>query len=82
MWRIGMNIFYDENIDLKIRLFYVLALTACIANTLGYLTNMLLYGMTAATLFPLFCAVIIYAASAYGIKTKKTKIPVVLILVI
>ena len=28
------------------------------------------------------CAVIIYAASAYGIKTKKTKIPVVLILVI
>lgn len=77
-----MNIFYDENIDLKIRLFYVLALTACIANTLGYLTNMLLYGMTAATLFPLFCAVIIYAASAYGIKTKKTKIPVVLILVI
>ena len=77
-----MNKLYDETIDLKIRLFYVLALTACVANTLGYLTNMLLYGMTAATVFPLFCALIIYAASAYGIKTKKTKIPVILILVI
>lgn len=77
-----MKKLFDFNIDLKIRLFYVLAWTACIANTLGYITNALLYGMTAATMFPFCCAVIIYAASTYGIITKKTKIPSIIILVI
>lgn len=77
-----MKKLFDVNIDLKIRLFYVLACTACIANTIGYLTNALLYGLTMATLFPFCCALIIYAASAYGIITKHTKIPVILILVI
>lgn len=77
-----MKKLFDFNIDLKIRLFYVLAWTACIANTLGYLTNALLYGMTMATLFPFCCALIIYAASAYGIITENTKIPVIVILVI
>lgn len=77
-----MKKLFDFNIDLKIRLFYVLAWTACIANTLGYITNAFLYGMTVATLFPFFCALVIYAASAYGIITKNTKIPVVIILVI
>lgn len=77
-----MDILFDIKIDLKIRLFYVLAWTACIANTLGYLTNALLYGFTPATIFPFGCALIIYAASAYGMVTQKTTIPVILILVI
>lgn len=77
-----MDKLFDLKIDLKIRLFYVLAWTACIANTLGYLTNALLYGFTAATLFPFCCALVIYAASAYGLITKRTKVPVILILLI
>lgn len=77
-----MEKLFDFKIDLKIRLFYVLAWTACIANTLGYLTNALLYGFTAATLFPFCCALIIYVASAYGMMTKRTKVPVILILII
>lgn len=78
----AMKKLFDLKIDLKIRLFYVLAWTACIANTIGYLTNALLYGMTMAAFFPFCCALIIYAASAYGILTKHTKIPVLVILII
>lgn len=77
-----MNKLYDFKIDLRLRLFYVLAGTACIANTLGYVTNMFLYGMTMAMLFPFVCALLIYGASAYGVCTKRTRIPAVVILVI
>lgn len=78
-----MDKLFDFNIDLKLRLFYVLAWTACIANTLGYLTNAILYGFfTMATIFPFVCALIIYAASAYGVFTKNAKIPVRIILII
>lgn len=75
-----MKRLFDFKIDLKIRLFYVLAWTACIANTIGYVTNALLYGMSMATLFPFCCALIIYTASAYGVTTGNTKIPVYIIL--
>lgn len=78
-----MDKLYDMKIDLKYRLFYVLACTACIANTLGYVANALIYGIIApATIFPFCCALMIYAASAYGIHKKKTKIPAFIILVI
>lgn len=75
-----MNKLFNSEIDLKLRLFYVLAWTGCIANTIGYVSNALLYGLSAATLFPFFCALIIYAASAYGIHTGKTRVPALLIL--
>lgn len=77
-----MDKLFDIYIDLKLRLFYVLAMTACIANTLGYISNALLYGMTMATFFPFCCALVIYAASIYGVRTGHTKIPVLLILCI
>lgn len=77
-----MNKLFDFTIDLKLRLFYVLAWTACIANTLGYVTNALLYGMGIATIFPFSCAMIIYIASAYGMCTGKTRMPIFIILVI
>lgn len=77
-----MKKLFDFTIDLKVRLFYVLAWTACVANTIGYLTNALLYGITIATLFPFCCALIIYIASAYGIRTGNTKFPSLVILAI
>lgn len=77
-----MKKLFDSDIDLKLRLFYVLAWTACVANTIGYVTNAILYGMSISTIFPFFCALIIYAASAYGILTEKTKVPIILILMI
>lgn len=81
-WRKNMNKLLDFRIDLKLRLFYVLSMTACIANTLGYVTNAILYGIAIETIFPLCCALIIYGASAYGIYNGKTRIPIAIILVI
>lgn len=39
--RAEMNKLYDFNIDMKLRLFYVLVWTACITNTLGIVTTAL-----------------------------------------
>lgn len=72
----------DSTVDLQLRLFYVLVCTACVANTIGYVSNALLYGFTLPTLFPFGCALIIYCASIYGVYTQKTKIPIRIILLI
>ena len=77
-----MKRLFDYTVDLKLRLFYVLACTACVANTIGYISNVFLYGFTLPTFFPLFCALIIYCASIYGVYTKKTRLPILIILLI
>lgn len=66
--------------ELKIRLFYVLALTAIIANTLGFVSNVIIYGFTNITIFILVCAIIMYIVGGLGIYLKKIQLPANIIL--
>lgn len=77
-----MKRLFDYTVDLKLRLFYVLACTACVANTIGYVSNAILYGFTLPTLFPFGCALVIYSVSMYGFITQKTKASTIVILFI
>lgn len=49
------NLFHRDD-ELEQRLFYVLAWTAMIANTIGYVSNAILYGWTPSTVFSFGCA--------------------------
>ena len=71
------------NEELKIRLFYVLSITAIVANTIGFIHLMLIiYGFTSITIFTLVCAIIMYIAGIMGMYTKNSKLPSVIILVL
>lgn len=67
------------NEELKIRLFYVLSITAIVANTIS---NAIIYGFTSITIFTLVCAIIMYIAGIMGMYTKNSKLPSVIILVL
>lgn len=70
------------NEKLKIRLFYVLSITAIVANTIGFISNAIIYGFTSITIFTLVCAIIMYIAGIMGMYTKNSKLPSVIILVL
>lgn len=70
------------NEELKIRLFYVLLITAIVANTIGFISNAIIYGFTSITIFTLVCAIIMYIAGIMGMYTKNSKLPSVIILVL
>ena len=76
-----MNLFHRDD-ELEMRLFYVLAWTAMIANTIGYVSNAILYGWTPSTLFSFGCAVIMYIAGIAGFVLRKPGFPALLILVV
>ena len=69
------------NEELKIRLFYVLSITAIVANTIGFISNAIIYGFTSITIFTLVCAIIMYIAGIMGMYTN-SKLPSVIILVL
>ena len=70
------------NEELKIRLFYVLSITAIVANTIGFISNAIIYGFTSITIFTLVCAIIMYIAGIMGMYTKNSKLPSVISLVL
>lgn len=70
------------NEELKISLFYVLSITAIVANTIGFISNAIIYGFTSITIFTLVCAIIMYIAGIMGMYTKNSKLPSVIILVL
>ena len=63
------------NEELKIRLFYVLSITAIVANTIGFISNAIIYGFTSITIFTLVCAIIMYIVGIMGIYNKTIKFP-------
>ena len=75
-----MNKLLNKDIDFEMSLFKVLATTAIIANTLGYISDALFYGINNETIFTFLCAVIMYIASVYGMHYKEPRIPIVIIL--
>lgn len=77
-----MNRLFNSDAELQMNLFYVLAWTAIIANTIGYIANGIFYGLTRATLFTFGCALVMYAAGAAGMICHKPQIPALIILVV
>ena len=63
------------NEELKIRLFYVLSITAIVANAIGFISNAIIYGFTPITIFTLVCAIIMYIVGIMGMYTKNSKLP-------
>lgn len=68
--------------ELEMRLFYILSWTAIIANTIGFISNALLYGLTHSTLFIFVCAVIMCSAGIIGMVLRQSRIPFFIILVL
>ena len=54
------------NEELKIRLFYVLSITAIVANTIGFISNAIIYGFTSITIFTLVCCNYYVYCGNYG----------------
>lgn len=68
---------YDE---LKMRLFYILAFTAIIANTIGFISNAVIYGFTNITIFTLVCDLIMILLGIQGFYFQKYYLPATIIL--
>lgn len=77
-----MNKLLNKDIDFEMSLFQVLAITAIIANTLGYISDAFFYGMNTETVFTFACALIMYIASGIGMYLRKPRIPIIIILVV
>lgn len=70
------NIQIDEdelNTRLKNRLFWKLVLTGCIANTVGFLSNAVLFGMTLPTIVCGVCVIMIVLCGVVGIRFGKQR---------
>ena len=74
------NKLFDRSIDLKKRMFAVLAAAGLVSNTLGFAVNIAVYGVNAITIACGLCALIIGAAGFIGLKTGKVKLPLGIIL--
>ncbi len=64
----------DElNTKLQKRLFWNLVLTGCIANTIGFLSNVMLFGMTPPTIVCGICVILIVLCGVAGIRFGKQR---------
>lgn len=64
----------DElNTKLNRRLFWKLVLTGCIANTVGFLSNAILFGMTSPTIVCGVCVIMIVLCGVVGIRFGKQR---------
>lgn len=76
------KIFMTFSEGIREKMFHVLALTACIANAVGFISNGLLYGMTIPTIVCGICFIVVALFGAGGLKTRKTDLPVIMIILI
>lgn len=74
------NKLFDLSIELKKRMFAVLAAAGLVSNTLGFAVNLAVYGVNWVTAACGICAFIIGAAGFFGLKTGKVKFPLGVIL--
>lgn len=77
-----MRRMFDTSRDMRERIFYVLGFTAVIGNTVGFLSNMILDGMSTPTIVCGICDLIMIILTLTGYATEKTAIPTLLILAI
>ncbi|WP_432650656.1 GGDEF domain-containing protein [Huintestinicola sp.] len=74
------NKLFDQSIDIKKRMFAVLAAAGLVSNNLGFAVNIAVYGVNAITAACGLCTLIIGAAGFFGLKTGKVRLPLGIIL--
>ena len=80
-----MNTQLDENElnnGLKKRLFWVLVITACIANMMGFISNGIMYGMSLPTVVCGICELIVIICGAVGINFDKQKAAAIIMVIL
>lgn len=74
------NKLFDKSIDLKKRMFAVLAAAGIVSNTLGFAVNIAVFGVNLITIACGLCALIIGVSGIVGLKTGKVTLPLGIIL--
>lgn len=69
-----------NNSDFKRRIFCVMAITAGLANLLGFISNAVLFGFTSGTIICGVCAAVVISAGVFGIAANRIEIAMYLIL--
>jgi len=67
---INIHSIYDTSVDIKLRILTALAISASIANTIGFIANFALYGMNIPTAFCAICALLVILNLFFGISSK------------
>ena len=68
-----MNRLFDTSINVGLRQFYILGITGCVGNLIGFLGNAYIYGFGVPTIFCALCTFIIFMASIWGIRSKHVR---------
>lgn len=64
----------DEiNAKLQIKLFWAMVITGCVANMVGFLSNLALFGLSIPTVVCGACEIMIIVCGGIGIRLQKTK---------
>ncbi len=71
---------FGKDTDFKRRIFYVMVLTAAFANTLGFISNAILFGFTSGTIICGACAAAVISAGVFGIAADRIETAMYLIL--
>lgn len=61
----------DTNVDIRVRIAYVVAVTAVVGNTIGFLANLFLYGIVFSTCATFLCDVLAIVTVLFGFKAQK-----------
>lgn len=67
---IGLHRLFDTEVDIRIRVLTIVALAGAVGNTLGFLANLMLYGLNFVTLCCFVCAVLIICNLLFGLRSR------------
>lgn len=73
---------FSPETDFPLRLFYIMAITACISNVIGFTANALIFGFSDGTIAVGVCLIAILISSAIGVFGHKHNIGMWLIIII
>lgn len=77
-----MTKLFDTSVKIEVRLFLILAWTSIIANSVGFLSNVIFYGFTVDTIFYGACALLMIIIGAVGEKAVSANAAACIILAV
>jgi len=69
-FRFGFARLFDSSVAIQRRIMTIIAYSAAVGNTIGFLANFLLYGMTVPTAFCLGCDILVLIYLFFGLQSK------------
>lgn len=79
---IRTNEYFDNDVKLKSRIFYAMAITGCFANTFGFIANAIIFGFTSGTIICGICDIIVLSSFILGIATHHINVAMWIILLL